>query len=97
MLTDGSAGAAPAGSVTSIALRDRLGALLVQVVPAPGAPNPILLPIAPALAMGGAPESLFIDAAFRAGTQAQRFAFRADAVLDVVEAVIGPDISLYHC
>jgi hypothetical protein len=83
VLTDGSAGPAPAGSIASIALRDRFGALLAQVVPAPGAPNPILLPIAPALAMAGAPESLFIDAAFRVGTQAQRVAFQLSQATDV--------------
>jgi len=84
VLTDGSAGPAPAGSIASIALRDRFGALLVRAVPTPVSANPILLTIAPALAMGGAPESLFIDAAFRAGTQAQRVAFQLGQATDVI-------------
>ena len=84
VLTDGSSAPPPQGALVSIALRDRFGALLVQVSPAPGAPNPILLPIAPALAMGGAPESLFVHAAFRSGTAAQRVAFRLAQANDVV-------------
>jgi len=43
----------------------------------------VLLTITPPLAMGGAPESLFIDAAFRAGSGAQRVAFRLAQDTDV--------------
>ena len=76
VLTDGSPATPPGGSIASLALRDRFGSLLAQATPAAGAPNPILLTIAPALAMGVAAESLFIDAGFLAGTTAQRVAFQ---------------------
>jgi len=84
VLTDGSAGAAPGGAVSSIALRDRNGALLAQSAPAPGRPNPVTLVLSPPVALGSAPESLFLEVSFRAGTEAQRVAFRLAQPGDVV-------------
>src|SRR5207249_325253 len=47
VLTDGSAAAAPAGMVASIALRDQTGTLLAQAAPAASASNPVTLTLAP--------------------------------------------------
>jgi adhesin/invasin len=96
VLSDGSTGTAPAGSIASIALRDRAGALLVQSVPAPGAPNPINLVIVPPLAMGSAPESLFVEVAFRPGTSARRVAFQLTQATDVVavDVVTGTSVPI---
>jgi len=84
VVSDGSAGTAPAASIVSIALRDRAGALLALSAPSPGAPNPIALVLASPLFMGGAPESLFVEAAFRPGTSARRVAFQLTRGTDVV-------------
>jgi hypothetical protein len=83
VLSDGSAGASPGVSIASIALRDRVGTLLAQVAPAPGAPNPIVLTVTPPLGMGSAPESVFVDASFRAGTATQRVAFSIAQSTDI--------------
>jgi hypothetical protein len=84
VLTDGSAAATPSGAVSAIALRDRSGTLLAQSALSPGAPNPILLSLATPFALGNAPESLFVEAAFRAGTAARRVAFRIAQAGDIV-------------
>ena len=83
VLSDGSAGTPPAVSVASIVLRDRSGTLLAQIAPAPGAPNPIILTVSPPLGMGTAPESVFVEAAFRAGTATQRVAFSIAQATDI--------------
>ncbi len=84
VLTDGSASPAPAGAVASIALRDRNGTLLAQSAPSPGASNPVALALPSSLAFGSAPESLFLEVSFRAGSAAQRVAFRLAQAGDVV-------------
>ena len=84
VLRDGSAGPAPAGAVSSIVLRDGAGTLLAQSTPGASAPNPVRLTLAPPIALGNAPESLFVEAAFPAGTTAQRVAFRLAQATDVV-------------
>ncbi len=58
--------------------------MLAQSAPAPGAPNPIVLGLNPSVALGSAPESLFLEVSFRAGTPAQRVAFRVAQPGDVV-------------
>ncbi len=94
VLSDGTAGTAPASSIASIALRDAAGTLLAQSAPAPGAPNPVVLTVSPPLAMGNAPESLFVEATFRAGTAAQRVAFALAQATDVfaVDVVTGGSV-----
>ncbi len=84
VLTDGSASPAPAGPVASISLRNAAGTLLAQATPAAAAPNPVTLTLNPAIALGNAPESLFVEVAFRAGATAQRVAFRLARATDVV-------------
>ncbi len=84
VLTDGSAGTAPAGALSAVALRDRNGTLLAQSAPAPGASNPLPLVLSPARSLGSAPESLFIEVTFRPGTAAQRVSFRLAQPGDVV-------------
>jgi adhesin/invasin len=94
VLSDGSASAPPAGSIASIALRDRAGTLHAQASPAPGAPNPIALTLVPPLVVGNAPESLFVEVAFRAGASARRVAFQLTQATDVVavDAVTGTSV-----
>jgi hypothetical protein len=65
VLTDGSTGLAPSGAVVSVALRNRAGTLLAQSTPLSGAPNPVTLDLPTPFALGNAPESLFVEAAFR--------------------------------
>src|SRR6185295_10803896 len=84
VLKDGSSSPAPDGATASIALRDRLCAVLAQATPGPGAPNPVLLTITPPLALGNAPESLFVEVSFRPGTAARSVAFRLAQPGDVV-------------
>ena len=82
VLTDGSSAPSPSAVVSSLALRDRIGTLLAQATPA-GA-NPVTLVLVPPIALGNAPESLFVDASFVAGTQAERVAFQLRRDTDVV-------------
>jgi hypothetical protein len=96
VLTDGSAGAFPAGTVTSLALRDRAGTLLAQIAPASGAANPVTLTLATPLIMTGASESLFVEVAFRSGTTALRAQLELARSTDVVafDAFTGGVVSI---
>ena len=82
VLTDGSAGPAPSGAVSSIQVRDQTGAVLAQTMPASS--NPVTLTLAPPVALGNAAESLFVEASFPAGTTARTVAFRLALPGDVV-------------
>ena len=84
IVADGSTGPPPASSVSSISLRDRVGALLAQGAPPPGAPNPFTLSLTQPLIMTNGPESLFVDVAFRPGSPAVRVALQVAQANDLV-------------
>src|SRR5437867_3607968 len=84
IVADGSTGLPPASSVSSISLRDRVGALLAQGAPPPGAPNPFTLSLTQPLIMTNGPESLFVDVAFRPGSPAVRVALQVAQANDLV-------------
>lgn len=84
IVADGSTSVPPASSVSSISLRDRVGTLLAQGAPPPGAPNPFTLSLNQPLIMGIGAESLFVDVAFLAGSPAVRVAIRLAQANDLV-------------
>jgi hypothetical protein len=84
IVADGSTSVPPASSVSSISLRDRVGTLLAQGAPPPGAPNPFTLSLSQPLVMGIGAESLFVDVAFLAGSPVVRVAIRLAQANDLV-------------
>jgi hypothetical protein len=82
VLVDGAPAGAPGSVIASLSLRDAGGTLLAQV--APGAANPVALPIVGGRALGAAPESLALELSLRPDAGARSIALSIAGSGDVV-------------